>query len=155
MIRRVLTLRRAAGLALALVLLVTAACAGDGRDEFAEDVRATRNDVDATLEQMAAATTNDELIDRLRTASENIALAADRMSETDPPDELRDERDELEVSYRALSDEVGATAEALEDLVDQDTSPIEGINFRNWSRTQRALAALRREGIDVPPLQRY
>jgi hypothetical protein len=155
MIRGVFGLRLAAVLALALALVLPAACAGDAREEFADDVRATRDDVDATLEHMTAATTFDELFKRLRTASETIALASDRISESDPPDELRDERDELASAYRALSAEVDATADALEDIVGEDTSRLEGINFRNWDRAQRALTALRREGIDVEPLQRH
>ncbi len=141
---------------LAVVLaLAAAACSGDDRDDFAETVRATRDDVDGSLRHLAAATTYEELLDRLREASVTIERAADVVADTDPPDQLREERDELEGSYRALSDEVGATAEALEDLLGPENPALQGIDFRNWNRAQRALTALRREGIEVAPLERY
>lgn len=142
--------------ALAFALAIgAAACSGEDRDDFAEDVRATRDDVDGSLRHMAGATTYEELLERLREASANIERAADVIAESEPPDELREERDELERSYRALSDEVGATADALEDVLAPDNPSLQGISFRNWERTQRALTALRREGIEVAPLERY
>jgi hypothetical protein len=145
-----------ARVALVLALLpLLAACSLGSDDDFAETVQASRNDVDRALQQVTEATTFDDLLERLRSSSRTIAVAADRVAETDPPDDLRDERDELEQSYRALADEVDATAVALEDVTNEDSPPIEGINFRNWDRVQRALTALREEGIEVRPLGRH
>ncbi len=150
---------RAASLVIGVLAVVlafaAAACSGDDREDFAETVRATRDDVDGALRHMAAATTYEELLDRLREASTTIERAADVIADAGARVELRDEGDELERSYRALSNEVGATAEALEDLLGRENPALQGINFRNWNRTQRALTALRREGIEVAPLERY
>ena len=143
------------GMLAVLLAAGAAGCSGDDREDFGETIRATRDDVDGSLRHMAAATTYEELINRLREASTTIERAADAVADTEPPDELSDERDELERSYRALANEVGATAEALEDLLGTDNPALQGIDFRNWNRTQQALTALRREGIEVAPLERY
>ena len=137
---------------LLLLALVAAGCAGSSRDDFADQVRASRDRTDAALENMARSQSVDELLERLRTAADEARGAADDLDQVDPPDELEDEADRLSSAFRALADEVEATAEALADV--DFESPIEGLDFRNWNSVQDALAELRNQGIDVPPLER-
>jgi hypothetical protein len=142
------------GVALAAIALVLAGCSGGAsREDFENDVRTSRDRVDAALAQVTAAGSFNELVERLRVASEDISGAAEVLADADAPDELRDERDDLAESYRALSNEVGATAQSLQDVGDEGV--IQGLNFENWTRVQRILASLRDQDVNVRPLGRH
>jgi hypothetical protein len=156
MILRRLSLARLAGAALALVLLVGAGCAGGDGEDFDTEVRESRDRVDDALAQVTDATSFEDLLRRLRLGASDVRGAADELGEEDAPEELETEAQELVEAYTALSSEMTATATALNDVVEEgSSSEIEGINFDNWTRVQRALAAFRREGVRVEPLNRY
>jgi len=144
----------AKGVVLVAMALAVAACSrGASREEFEDDVRASRDHVDAALAQVTSARTFNELVERLRVAADDISVAADEIEDAGAPDNLRDERDELAESYRALSNEVDATAASLQDVGRRGL--IQGLNFENWDRVQRVLASLRNQEINVRPLGRH
>jgi hypothetical protein len=147
--------RLAAVFAVGLALLLAAGCAGGDGEDFEVEVRESRDRVDDALAQVTDATTFDDLLRRLRTGASDVRGASDELAEEEAPEELRPEATELVEAYRALSGEMTATATALDDFAQEDGAPIQGINFENWDRTQQALTALRREGVDVPPLTRH
>ena len=68
--------------------------------------------------------------------------------------ELEQERDQLADNLLALSDEIVATVETFESFPDQ-AEATRALNFENWNAVQASLAALRREGVEVPPLGRH
>ncbi len=140
-----------------LVALTAAGCMGGGdtsQEEFAAQVVESRDRTDAALEHMTGARTLDDLLERLDLAGDATRAAADDLEDAGAPDELQDEAEELTNGLRALGDEVSATAEALAD--DQfEGSSIQGLEFTNWNRVQSVLADLRKQDIDVPPLERH
>lgn len=149
-------LRVALALVAVSALALAAGCAGgDSKEEFAEDVRTSRDRVDDALAQVTDATSFDDLLRRLRTGASEVRGAADELDEAGPPEELEAEASELVASYRALSVEMTNTATALDDVTTERSGAIQEINFNNWNRTQRALAALRQEDVDVQPLNRH
>ena len=145
------------GLALVLTFLLAAGCGGDDdqHEEFASDVRASRDRTDAALAQITEATQFNELLERIRGASEEVDGAADDLAEADPPEDLEDNSEQLTAAYRALSEELLATADGLENQIDENTGPITGLEFENWERVQDALDGMRREGVQVEPLARH
>jgi hypothetical protein len=154
---RLSVLRPAAVAALGLVLLLGVGCAGGGGgDDFETEVRETRDRVDDAMAQIGDATSFEDLLRRLRLGASEVRGASDELGEEDAPDELGTETEELVDACVALSGEMAATATALEDVTPEgSSSAIQGINFRNWNRVQRALTAFRREGVAVDPLNRY
>lgn len=138
---------------MALVLGATAGCGGSSRKEFAGHVRDSRDRVDQALAQVPEATTFPDLLERLRTAADEIQAAAEELDHAKAPKDLSARADRLVAAYKALSAEVDATAVALDDVTTARGPGIEGLNFQNWNRVQRALAAFRRDGIEVRPLQ--
>ena len=116
-------------------------------------MQSSRDRVDTALAQVTDARTFKDLVERLRVAAVDIASAAEDLADADAPDDLRDERDSLAESYRLLANEVNATADSL-GQVDKE-GIIQGLNFENWNRVQRDLAALRRQQIDLRPLDRH
>lgn len=150
-------LRRLPPLLLALPLALAAAGCGGGpsQEEFSSQVRDTRDRTDTALENITTAEDWDQLLLRIRAASDQIRSAADDLDEVGAPDEHEEGAEELVTSLRGLADEVGNTAEALEQEPAFQEQPISALEFAFWQRTQEALTALRNEGIEVAPLDRH
>jgi hypothetical protein len=146
------------GLLFLALLLATAAVGcggGPSEDEFASQVRDSRDRTDAALENVTTSEDWDQLLLRIRAASDQIRAAAQDLDEVGAPDEYEEEARELVVSLRGLADEVGNTAVALEEEPTFEQQPVSALEFVFWDRAQEALGALRDQGIDVPPLERH
>jgi len=141
-------------LALSCVLLV-AACGGSGasKDAFAQDVISARNDADAGLAQIVNANSWDDLLARLKVAAVEVRGASSDVRTADAPGDLKDERDLLAQRLLALSDEIISTVETFESFPQAQAT--QALNFEQWNRVQASLASLRRDGIDVPALERH
>jgi hypothetical protein len=140
-----------------LLALGAAGCGGDEptREEFEAQVRDSRDRTDEALENITTAEDWDTLLLRIRAASDQIGAAAEDLDEAGAPEELEAEARELVLSLRGLSDEVGNTATALEEEPAFQQSPVSALEFAFWDRTQEALAALREQGVEAPPLARH
>lgn len=143
--------------------LVILACAGAlvggcgggaSKEEFRADVVAARNDADAGLAQIVNATSAEDLMERMRIAAVEVRSAAGDVREADAPDDLEDERDQLANDLQALSDEIVATVETFEAIPEQ-AAATRALNFEEWNSVQASLAALRSQGVPVPPLGRH
>jgi hypothetical protein len=143
-------------LPLALFALATAGCMGGdaSREDFEAQVVESRDRTDAALEHVTGARTWDDLLKRIVLAGDAAESAGDDLADTGAPGELEDEAEELRVALRALAEELVATAEALDDP-SFEGSTVQGLEFKNWNRVQKALTALRQEGVEVPPLERH
>jgi len=150
-------MRRLIPVLLVLLLAVGAAgCGGEtSREDFEAQVRESRDTTDQALRNIALSEDWDQLLLRIRAASDQIGRAAEELDEVGAPDELEDEHRELVLSLRGLSEEVGNTATALEEEPAFQESPVSALEFAFWDRTQNALAALREQGVDAPPLGRH
>jgi hypothetical protein len=135
-------------------LLLSGCGGGASKQDFAQDMVAARNDADAGLAQIVEATSWDDLLARMKVAAVELRDAATDVRTADAPDELEDERDVLANRLLALSDEIIATVETFEELPEQ-VAATRALSFEQWTTVQASLAALRREGVDVPPLERH
>jgi hypothetical protein len=139
-----------------LVVLVAAGCGGGpSEEEFASQVRESRDRTDAALENITTSEDWDQLLLRIRAASDQIRTAAEDLDEVGAPDAYEEEARELVTSLRGLADEVGNTATALEEEPTFEQQPVAALEFAFWDRTQEALTTLRDRGIDVPALDRH
>jgi hypothetical protein len=100
------------------------------------------------------ATSVDDLLARMKIAAVEVRRAASDVRQSDAPGDLEDERDQLADDLLALSDEIIRTVETLEAFPDQ-AQATRALNFEQWVTVQSSLAALRREGVDVPALGRH
>jgi hypothetical protein len=139
---------------LPIAFLVGACGGGASKEDFTADVVAARNDADAGLKQVVQATSVKDLLERMRIAAVEVRGASTDVREADAPGDLEDERDALAEDLLALSDEIVATVETLEAFPDQ-AQATRALNFEQWNAVQASLAALRREGVDVPALGRH
>lgn len=139
-----------------LAALLLAGCGGDGasKEAFAQDIVSARDDADAGLAQIVQATSFEDLIERLKIAAVEVREAAGDARTAEAPDELDDERDQLADRLLALSDEIISTVETLEAFPEQ-AQLTRALNFEQWNAVQASLAGLRREGIEVPALERH
>jgi hypothetical protein len=122
--------------------------------DFQADVVAARNDADSGLEQIVQATSVEDLLERMRLAAIDVRGAASDVREAGAPEELEDERDALAARLLALSDEIIATVDTLEAFPEQAQNT-NALNFAQWNAVQAELKKLRRQGIEVPPLERH
>lgn len=136
--------------------LLLAGCGGGdaSKEDFAQDMVAARDEADAGLAQIVQATSFEDLVERLKIAAVEVRAAAGDARRAEAPEGLSDKRDLLADRLLALSDEIISTAETLEAFPDQAQST-RALNFEQWNAVQASLAALRREGIDVPALERH
>ena len=143
-------------LTLVCALALVAGCGGSGasKEDFAREVVAARNDADAGLAQIVQATSWDDLLARMKIAAVELRGAASDVRTAEAPGDLEDERDLLAERLLALSDEIISTVETFEAFPDQSQAT-RALNFEQWDSVQASLASLRREGIDVPALERH
>jgi hypothetical protein len=146
--------RKAILLASLAAVLVAGCGGGASKADFQQDVVAARNDADAGLRQVVQATSAEDLLERLKLAAVEVRGAASDVRQSEAPTELEQERDRLADDMLALSDEIIGTVETLESFPDQ-ANATRALNFEQWNAVQASLAALRREGIDVPALGRH
>lgn len=139
-----------------LVAVLAAGCGGGGatKDDLRQDVLAARNDTDAGLAQIVQATSLDDLLARMRIAASEVRGAATDVREAGAPKELEDERDALAARLLALSDEIVSTVETLEAFPEQ-AAKTGALNFAQWDAVQNELTKLRKQGVNVPPLERH
>ena len=138
-----------------VLLALLAGCGGGAsKEDFQQDVVAARNDADAGLRQVVQATSAEDLLARLKIAAVEVRGAASDVRQSEAPGELEPERDQLANDMLALSDEIIDTVETLESFPDQ-ANATRALNFEQWNAVQASLAALRREGVDVPALGRH
>lgn len=143
-------------IALVPTLVLLGGCGGDNasKDDFAQQVIAARNDADAGLAQIVQATSFDDLVARMKIAAVEVRAASGDIRTADAPKDLADERDLLAERLVALSDEIISTVETFEAIPAQ-AQATRALNFEQWNTVQASLARLRREGIDVPALERH
>ena len=143
-------------IALALALLSPTLLAGCGgsEEDFERDLVEARDRTDAAMMQVTRAQSIDDLFERLRIAAAEIRGAASDVREADAPDDLGDEEKALEDALRALSDEIFQTVNTFTENPEMIASA-RGFDFQAWYQVQDRLADLRREGIEVPALQRH
>jgi hypothetical protein len=143
-------------IASALLLAIAAGCGGAAatKADFRQDVLEARNGADAGLEQIVYATSVEDLLARMKTAAVEVRRASTDVREAAAPKELEDERGQLADRLQALSDEIAGTVATLEAFPNQ-AGKTGALNFAQWTAVQAELARLRKQGVDVPPLQRH
>jgi hypothetical protein len=144
--------------AVLVVVLAASAAAGCGgsepsQAEFEAQVRESRDRTDAALANIGTSETFDQLLLRIRAASDEARSAAEDLDELGAPGDFDDDAGELVTALRGLADELSATADAIEDDPTFDEQRITGLQFEFWTRTQEALTSLREQGVEVPPLE--
>jgi hypothetical protein len=144
----------AAPAVLAAVLLAGGCGGGASKEQFQTDMVAARDRVDAALQQVTNASSVEDLFARLRIAAAEVRSASTDVAEADAPDGLDDEERALANTLRAFSDEIVSTVNTLEEL-EGAAAQTRGLNFAGWTKTQARLAALRKAGIQVPPLEKH
>jgi hypothetical protein len=145
--------RRLLPVALLGAVALLAGCGGS-EDDFQQDVVSARNRTDAALAQVTAAKSLDDFLKRLRIAATEVRAASADVREADPPEDLVDEADSLEMSLHDLSDELVGLVDSFE-VAPETLGSASGFNFETWNDVQASLTALRRAGIEVALLQRH
>lgn len=141
---------------LVVVLSLVALAAGCGDDDtkesFEQDVVAARDVANSAFGHIQRPASDEDLVVRLRAARDDIATASGEIAVAEAPEELTDERRRLASALSDLSQEMGAAANTIEELTEAPGS-VQRLVFDHWETVQAALEALRKEGIDVEPLQ--
>ncbi len=139
-----------------LLAVAVAGCGGGEptAEEYAEAVVNTRDRTDFALERIVNAKSEEELLNRMDEAAEQIDDAADDLDGVGVPADYNPEGDRLVQQLKQLSFDVGAVANDFrlpgnEDLID----PTRGISFESWDKVNIQLAGLAGKGIPVVILQ--
>jgi hypothetical protein len=148
-------LGRVSPIAALLAALLLAGCGGgSSKEDFEQEVVAARNDADAGLKQVVQASSAEDLLARMKIAAVEVRQAASDVRQADAPGDLEEERDRLADDLLSLSDEIIGTVETFESFP-ESARATRALNFEQWNAVQASLAALRREGVDVPALGRH
>ena len=95
-----------------------AAC-GDGKDDYAADVKDIVQPVSSKLQSLGSqlqgqGSQQDKVAD-LEEAETTVNAAADDLDALSPPEDVQDEHDEYVSTLRTLADDIGAVTQAVED----------------------------------------
>jgi cell division septum initiation protein DivIVA len=138
------------------VVTIAAACGGSGetsREDYEQEVQDARNEVEKALQNLGQGVeSREELADRLANAALVVERVADDLDETGAPKDLSDENERLVKNLRELAGAVSGTAEQFRDPSFTDVfSHTRALQWDSWTRANRILRELRRQGIDVEP----
>ena len=123
--------------------------------EYAAAVVDARDDLSDSLSLTTQSTTPQQVFNRLRVTSTVAHEAADDLEELGTPEKYEEEGAQLVAALRYFGDELDATADALDDFRENVVTKLQGLEFKGYTRVQRALRQLRGDGIDVPLLTGY
>lgn len=141
-----------------LAALAVAGCAGGGpsRSEFQADVRETRNRVDSALAHITQAQSREDLLNRMDEAALSIDEAAEDLDDAGAAEGFDDEAGELIAALHQLAIDLSGTAEQIRQPEFADVlNTTRGLSFESWTKANRVIRDLRRQGIDVRPLARH
>jgi hypothetical protein len=128
-------------------------CGGDSEptpDEYERAVVEARDRTDFALARITRSKSMDELVIRLGEAGDAITAAADDLDDTGAPEVFVDENAKLVRSLRALGNDVGVTADQVEEPGFENLLlGARGLNFESWDKVNLALAGLIGEGVRV------
>jgi ABC-type transporter Mla subunit MlaD len=151
----------AAVLALTVVAVVIVGIALGGgpgtatKPEYRETVSNARSRVDFALQRITRSTSVDQLTERMHEASKTVAGAAGELDGAAVAKGLGDENDDLVDTLRSFSRVLDNTATTFEDPTFSDIGNASSLSFPEWDQVNAILAKLRKQGIDVAPLQRH
>jgi hypothetical protein len=144
---------------LGAAVLAVVGCAGGGAasaQEVEDEVVAARDRVDFVLAEVTRAQSKDEFLERMDDAAAVIDDAANDLDALEPRDQYAPGVDRLAASFAQLAFDVQATADQVrEPGFGGLLEGVRGLSFESWNEANRALAALRRSGIDVGQLERH
>ena len=123
--------------------------------EYAAAVVDARDDLSDSLSLTTQSTTPQQVFNRLRVTGKVAHEAADDLEELGTPEKYEEEAAQLVAALRYFGDELDATADALDDFRENVVKRLQGLQFKGYTRVQRALRQLRGDGIDVPLLTGY
>jgi hypothetical protein len=142
---------------LGLVLLVTA-CSGGGssapsRADYEQAVVSARDDVDTALTNLGQGVKdNKDLADRLAQASLVVDRAADALDQAGAAKGFEDENATLVKDLHELARDVSGTAEQFRDPTFEDVfGHTQALQWESWTKANRILRSLQKQGIDVKP----
>ncbi len=144
-------------LAALAALAGAAGCGGASEEDFERSVVQARDRVDSSMEHITANPSGrEELLSRMERASLEIDKAAEELDRTRAPGKFRDESEQLVGALRQLAVDLSATAEQIRDPAFEDyLSGTQGLSFESWDEVNAVLGKLRRQGVDVPALERH
>jgi hypothetical protein len=141
-----------------VVLSLAVGCAGSDSpsvDDYEESVVDTRNRVDAALAEITEAQSRQDFLRRMDAAAVVIKRAADDLDEEEVAEGFEDETKKLVAALRALSTDLRLTADQMRQPGFESLFNSRGINFGSWTKADRVLRDLSRQGVDVRPLERH
>jgi hypothetical protein len=150
--------RRPARTALAFVVLA-AGCGGSDPPSLAEyesSVVSARDRVDSALAIITQAQSREELVDRMDDAAVTIDRAAEDLDETGAAEGFDDDAEQLVDALHQLSTDLEGTAAQIRQPGFEDLLlGTRGLSFESWTKTNRVLEGLRKQGVAVEPLARH
>jgi len=145
---------------LATLVLGLAACGGSDvpptNAEYAQAVVSAVDRTDYALGRITRAKSKDEIVERMAEAAVVIEAASSDLEEHGAPDVFVDDNEKLVSSLDALANDVGLTAEQIQQPGSEDllTGAL-GLSFNSWDKVNLALGRLIGSGLRVQTLQRH
>jgi hypothetical protein len=123
---------------------------------YEQNVVAARDRTDFALARITRAQSLDELLKRMDEAEVVIVRSADELEDDGAPESYADENEKLVKALRALSNDVGLTADQVR-VPGQEgfLTGARGLSFESWDQVNRALASLIGDGFSVELLGRH
>jgi hypothetical protein len=134
--------------------VLAAGCAGSGpsRSEFELSVQEMRDRVASATTHVGKAQSRAQLLSRMDDAALVVERAAADLDEAGAAEGFEDEAERLVRELHGLAADLAATAAQLRDPAFEGALPQSGgVQFESWTKANRILRDLRRQGLEVKP----
>jgi biotin operon repressor len=121
-------------------------------EAFRQAVRDTRDAVQNAIDDVRQSHSKQDVANALQQGSDNVARAADRLQQTQAPDNLQSAKSALAQAAHDLAGQMSQAASGVDSgNFMQALSSLEGLNA--LAQVKQAIADLRAQGVDVQSLQ--
>ena len=145
-----------AGLAIAFAVILLDDDATASRADYQASVVSARDRVDFALARITRSQSIEELIERVDEASAVVGKTASDLDDTGVAEGFEPTNEKLVNTLRAFSTELSSTAEQFRDPTFGDAlGGITSLSFPQWDKTNKVLAELEKQGIQVEQLERH
>ena len=145
-----------AGFAIAIAVILLDDDATASRADYQASVVSARDQVDFALARITRSQSIEELIERIDEAAAVVGKTASDLDDTGVAEGFEPTNEKLVNTLRAFSNELASTAEQFRDPTFGDAlGGITSLSFPLWDKTNKVLAELDKQGIQVEQLERH
>lgn len=146
----------AAAVAVAVAVLALGGSSTASQADYQVTVTKARDRVDFALVRITRSDSEEELIERIEEASVVVGATAEDLDDAAVAEGFEDENSKLVATLEKFSNELAGTAAQFQDpSFFASLSNVTSLGFQEWENVNVILEDMRKQGLEVPALERH